>query len=173
MLTLERFKALLSSYGAKPQRWPEAERADAEALLRVSEAARLLLSEAQELDDAIEAASALGHATPGSGGEQEAALLRLRARVAARIESLENDAPRRQLLSRAAAALRRVPATLRWAPAVLRPAAYPRLGWLALAAGSLVIAAGLALGSLYGSAPPADNMLALLQPAPLSIFADQ
>jgi hypothetical protein len=45
-----RFAQLLEVYGADPERWPAAERGDAEALLAASGAARTLHAEAGQLD---------------------------------------------------------------------------------------------------------------------------
>ncbi|MFP3942794.1 MAG: hypothetical protein ACLFWF_02820 [Alphaproteobacteria bacterium] len=47
---LKRFAELVSAYGARPEAWPEAERARARALMRASPAARRLLAEAAEVD---------------------------------------------------------------------------------------------------------------------------
>lgn len=64
---LERFEHLVDAYGADPRRWPEAERAAAEAFLAGSEAARTLAEDAARLDALLEAAPApepselLGH----------------------------------------------------------------------------------------------------------------
>ena len=49
-ITLERLRNLLDAYGAQPERWPEAERAAAQALIGRSAAARALWKEAQEVD---------------------------------------------------------------------------------------------------------------------------
>lgn len=155
MLTLKQLRALVESYGARPERWPQSVRSDAEALLADSAAARRVIADAQELDGAIEAARAREDAMRGSPAEQAAALARLRARVAARIApgSARVRAPQRPLFGRA----------LHWRPS-----------WVGLAAAACLVAvAGLALGSVYGSTPPADHVLALLEPAPLSILADQ
>lgn len=47
---LERFEQLLDAYGADPRRWPQAERAAAEALLAGSADARARVEAAAELD---------------------------------------------------------------------------------------------------------------------------
>lgn len=49
-----RFETLLAAYGADPRRWPEAERAEAEAFAAANPDAHALLSEAQDLDTALE-----------------------------------------------------------------------------------------------------------------------
>jgi hypothetical protein len=56
-MTEERLLTLLQAYGAEPARWPEAERAEAQALLALSADARIrdALAEAQALDGALAA----------------------------------------------------------------------------------------------------------------------
>ena len=49
-ITLERLRELLDAYGAQPERWPDAERAAAQALIGRSAAARALWKEAREVD---------------------------------------------------------------------------------------------------------------------------
>ncbi|HKP57062.1 MAG TPA: hypothetical protein VJV78_10090 [Polyangiales bacterium] len=49
-LTLARFRELIDAYGAMPARWPVAERAAAEALVRNDAQAARLLAEAEPLD---------------------------------------------------------------------------------------------------------------------------
>ena len=85
MLTLKRFRTLIDSYGAAPERWPDSMRAEAEVLLRVSPEAQQLLAEARELDEAIGAASEREKAVSWPPGEEAAALARLRSGVAARL----------------------------------------------------------------------------------------
>lgn len=53
---MERVAALIDAYGASPERWPEAERQRALALLAQSAAARELLHQARELDLLLDAA---------------------------------------------------------------------------------------------------------------------
>lgn len=57
-MTLRRLAALLDAFGARPERWPAAERAAALDLLRVSRAARRIQSEAAELDTVLDRAPA-------------------------------------------------------------------------------------------------------------------
>jgi hypothetical protein len=52
-LDLERFKALLAAYGARPERFPAAEREAALALLAASDEARALARAESMLDDAF------------------------------------------------------------------------------------------------------------------------
>lgn len=47
---LERFQELVDAYGADPQRWPQAERVAAEALLAAEPQAQLIQKAAAELD---------------------------------------------------------------------------------------------------------------------------
>ena len=54
-MDLQRFAAIVESYGAQPQRWPATERAAAESLLRESAAARALLDEATAVDRLLDA----------------------------------------------------------------------------------------------------------------------
>jgi len=54
-LSLVRFRALATTYGAAISRWPEKERAAAQALLQESSAARALLAEEGALDTLFEA----------------------------------------------------------------------------------------------------------------------
>jgi hypothetical protein len=49
-MNLDRFAALVDAYGGSPARWPEAERAAAEALLATSAEARRMAQEADTLD---------------------------------------------------------------------------------------------------------------------------
>jgi hypothetical protein len=53
-MTLERFADLVGAYGARPERWPDAERAAALALLDRSPQARTRLAEAARLDAALD-----------------------------------------------------------------------------------------------------------------------
>jgi hypothetical protein len=157
MLTLERFESLADSYGASLERWPEEIRTEAEALLSNSQAARAILAGARSLDEAIEAASDAEEARAWPPAEAEAALARLRSRVASRL-SAEVPAMagpiRRWLLSHRA----------------LSPLAHPGWGGM-VTGGALAIVAGLLTGMLYSSGSPRD-VLALLEPAPLQIFSD-
>ena len=52
-ISLDRFRAILESYGAAPARWPEAERDRALALIAKSEDARKLCDAAGHLDDVL------------------------------------------------------------------------------------------------------------------------
>jgi hypothetical protein len=53
-VTLERLEQLLDAYGADPSRWPDAERAAAEQLIRTDVEAQKLLMQARSLDDLLD-----------------------------------------------------------------------------------------------------------------------
>ena len=53
----ERFDSIVDAYGARPDRWPEAEREAAEAYLEAHPEARVALDAAAELDELIQAAA--------------------------------------------------------------------------------------------------------------------
>jgi len=53
-ISLERFSALADAYGADLRRWPEADRAAAQALAQESAPARALLAEADALDAVLD-----------------------------------------------------------------------------------------------------------------------
>jgi len=109
-MTLARFTELASAYGARPERWPEDERAAALALLEGSPDARARLAEASRLDALLDGVPAV---TPSPD---------LAARVLA-------AAPRRASVHRLPAPR---PAQTRWlAPAALGMAAAAGLAvWL-------------------------------------------
>ena len=52
-MTLERLKAILESYGTRPGLWPEAEREDAEALLRTAPDAAQMIGEESKIDELL------------------------------------------------------------------------------------------------------------------------
>ena len=56
--TLKRLYVLLETYGARPDRWPDSERAPAEALLARSPTARALAGDEASLDDLLDHAAA-------------------------------------------------------------------------------------------------------------------
>jgi hypothetical protein len=160
MLTLERFKLMADSYGARLEHWPEETRQDARALLSTSEAAREMLVEAQALDDAIEAAADAEHSQAWPPEEAAAALVRLRSRVAARLDERE--------LARSSGRIG--PGLLSSMRPLLTPFQY---GWGGLLTGGVIaITAGLVIGLSYTSSPPPGNVLLVLEPTPLSIFSD-
>jgi hypothetical protein len=145
MLALQQLRELIEGYGADPRRWPPQLHAAAQALLRESPQARALLEEARTLDAALEAASReadrrIWHAD----SLKDAALARLRARVAARTASSH------------------------WRATPQAP-----LRWLALAAAAaMAIYCGFLVGSLSAPAAtsPQDNLLTALQPVPVHML---
>ena len=158
MLTLGRFRSMTESYGADLERWPQQARADARALLSVSEEARGLLEEARALDNLIETTRAQEDGLLWQPGEQDAALERLRAGVASRIAALP-------LRPRAGGRL------LEWFRGEVAPA---RFRWLGLATGGVcAIVCGLLVGGRYESAPTPPGVLnQMLRPAVLEILPD-
>ena len=56
-MNAERFAAIVEAYGAEPRRWPESERADAEAFAARPEA-RSILADARALDVMLDATDA-------------------------------------------------------------------------------------------------------------------
>ncbi len=160
MLTLGQFAALADSFGAELQRWPDAVRDEAAALLQESPQARARLAKARMLDEAIMAAGAEADALLQPSGGPDAALVRLRAGVAARLGSSTARQPKRWRLAWVFAGMARLPLST-------------NLGWVGMATGSgFAIAAGLFIGSLYAPAPPSNNVLTMLQSAPIQMLAD-
>lgn len=156
MLTLRRFRAMADSYGADLHRWPEEVRDAARMLLNGSAEARALLSAARALDEAIETAREREAATQGRRGMPDAALVRLRSRVAARIAASSRDRHSGGVL----------PQAIGWAIS-------PYLRWAGIAAGSgLVITAGLLIGAMSAPTPSPDGLLLMLQAAPLQFLQD-
>ncbi|WP_020176486.1 hypothetical protein [Methyloferula stellata] len=159
MLTLKQFTAMLDSYGADPQRWPENLRAEAEALLDRSEQARRSLADALALDDAMRSASAREEAKLWQPGDQDAALARLRSGVAARIASTSYQRPNRSLAWTLFGGMQSVFS--------------PRLAWVGVgASGGIAVVAGLLIGAAYSAPSASDNLMTMLQPDPIQILAD-
>jgi hypothetical protein len=160
MMTPQRFRALAASYGADLQRWPEAERDAARALVHVSPAARSMLATAQRLDAAIAAASSQEHAATLQSGEEDAALARLRSGVASGIAA--SARPRQQ------------GARHGWTLGVLQPSDRfsPAGVGAVVVSGAIAIMAGLLIGTLYTWQPSPDGLLATLQPAPFHLLED-
>ena len=143
MLTLGRFRSMTESYGADLARWPQEARADARALLSVSAEARALLEEARALDELIGTTQQREDGLLWQPGEQEAALGRVRAGVAARIAT---EAPRREF-------------RWRWVGLV--------------AGGACAVIVGLMVGGQYEPAPTGPGVLnQMLRPAVLEFLPD-
>ncbi|WP_342627938.1 hypothetical protein AAC691_17985 [Nguyenibacter vanlangensis] len=88
MMNPERFSVLAETYGAVLARWPESERQDAQALLKMSATARGILAAQRDVDDLIARAfeeEASLFAQRAAHEDPEAAVTRLRAGVAGRI----------------------------------------------------------------------------------------
>jgi hypothetical protein len=159
MLTLSRFRTLADSFGADLQRWPADLRNAAKSLVDASPEARAVLDAARRLDHAIAAASAQEDAGLWPPGEADAALARLRAGVAARLASSQSRRPAARLAELS-------PGRARWA-------LFFHFRWLGFATGGgFAIVAGLFVGSMYASAPASEDMLSVLQPAPIHILVD-
>jgi len=160
MMTLKRFRALAQSYGADLQRWPQEERGAAEELSGSSEEAHTLLVQERALDEAIAAATAPQDAQHGPQSERDAALVRLRAKVAARLAVGKAQAKPVGRLS--------------WLLGTASHSSPVRVRRFGLATGGVfAIIAGLLIGGLSGPAPaPVGALSALLQPATLDILAD-
>jgi hypothetical protein len=154
MMTLKRFRRLAASYGADLRRWPERLRSQAGTFLESSMEAREIMADAKVLDEAIGAA---GNARTERlwSGESDAALLRLRNSVAARIGAA--GAP-------AAGAADEIPARR-------VPRSPGRARWIGLAtAASLAILAGVVLGIVYSPSASRQDLLAVLQPEPIQLL---
>lgn len=98
MMTEKRFKMLARSYGASFARWPEDERPQAEALWMMSPAARAALAEQDALDADLGRmfrAQAEHLSSQRAGEESGAALARLRAGIAGRLDTVEQEKARR------------------------------------------------------------------------------
>jgi hypothetical protein len=147
MLSLKRFKALLDSYGAAPQRWPETQRAPGLELLRNSREAQRCFEEAQRLDQTLQVASTREDATLWPPGEREAALASLRARVWAHRPNSPIPSPRRPARFLVGA----------WASTPTHWAG-------AMALGVAVVALGVWIGGLQSEPPPADLLTMLSAP---------
>lgn len=157
MMTLKRFRTLADSYGADFQRWPERLRPQACRFLESSAAAQEIMARAGELDRAIVAAGVAHRESVWSGDRPDAALVRLRNSVGARIRLTDPGAD----ITARAISVRTVRNTSQ------------RLGWFSLAtAASVAVLAGVMLGIRYSPAPPQQDVLALLQPAPVQLLGE-
>jgi|SRR5581483_8549848 len=155
MMTLARFRVLVESYGADLRRWPREARDEAEQLRDASPEAQAFLAEARRLDEAIGAATAHQDALRWRAADQDDALARLRAGVAARMDELQPGS-------------RRSGSAPAWLGSLFR---LRHVGWIT--SGAFAVVAGLAIGAMYGSAPaPAGALATLLQPAALDFLAE-
>ena len=156
MLKIERFTALVRSYGANSDLWPVEERGDALALLEISKAARAVLAEERLLDDALAGALKHQESPRMSPVEHDAAVARLRTNVAARI-------------ARASAE----PSGFRGRFFAHVRGLWPDLNWLGLSSGSgIAVAAGLFIGMHYPALSASGDLLSTLQVASIPIFME-
>jgi hypothetical protein len=158
-MKLKRFRTFADCYGSDLERWPERVRQQARALLDSSAEARQIMAGAMELDNAMAAAQAARSERLWSGDRADAALVRLRNSVAARIAS---RVPATETAGRGTS----LPRPARGAPL--------RVRWISLTTvASVAILAGLVLGIWYS--PPAsqqDDLSALMQPSPIQLPSD-
>jgi hypothetical protein len=154
MMTVKRFRKLTDSYGADLRRWPEGIRPQARALLECSAAAREIMAAASEIDEAIGATASARSKSLWSGDSPEAALVRLRNGVTARIgvAAAAATGTADEIPVRAA----------RGGPA--------RLRWISLATAAIL--AGVVLGVEYSPAVSHQDLLAVLQPGPIQLLND-
>lgn len=156
MLKIERFTALVRSYGANSDLWPVEERGDALALLEICKAARAVLAEERLLDDALAGALKHQESPRMSPVEHDAALARLRTNVAARI-------------ARASAE----PSGFRGRFFAHVRGLWPDLNWLGLSSGSgIAVAAGLFIGMHFPALSASGDLLSTLQVASIPIFME-
>lgn len=156
MLKIERFTALVRSYGANSDLWPVEERGDALALLEISKAARAVLAEERLLDDALAGALKHQESPRMSPVEHDAAVARLRTNVAARI-------------ARASAE----PSGFRGRFFAHVRGLWPDLNWLGLSSGSgIAVAAGLFIGMHFPALSASGDLLSTLQVASIPIFME-
>ena len=156
MLKIERFTALVRSYGANIDLWPVEERGDALALLEISKAARAVVAEERLLDDALAGALKHQESPRMSPVEHDAAVARLRTNVAARI-------------ARASAE----PSGFRGRFFAHVRGLWPDLNWLGLSSGSgIAVAAGLFIGMHFPALSASGDLLSTLQVASIPIFME-
>ena len=156
MLKIERFTALVRSYGANSDLWPVEERGDALALLEISKAARAVLAEERLLDDALAGALKHQESPRMSPVEHDAALARLRTNVAARIACASAE-----------------PSGFRGRFFAHVRGLWPDLNWLGLSSGSgIAVAAGLFIGMHFPALSASGDLLSTLQVASIPIFME-
>jgi hypothetical protein len=159
-MKMTRFQALVLSYGAQLQRWPDSERSEAEALLAVSAQARRILDEAQVLDQALEYASDKWTSEGWQAEEQDAALANLRSGVASRIA---HPPYARQVRVQADTSTLQT-----W---VLRARALCHGGWGLATSGALAVAIGIFVGWMQAPGPEPVNVISMLESAPIHMLA--
>ena len=156
MLKIERFTSLARSYGANIDLWPVEVQADALSLLKISKVARTVLAEERLMDDALAAARRHREISLWPPGERNAALVRLRTNVAARIAPAPSGPSR--FGARLFAHVRGL---------------WPDLNWIGLSSGSgIAVAAGLFIGMHSPNLPASGDLLSTLQVASIPIFME-
>lgn len=156
MLKIELFTSLARSYGANIDLWPVEVRGDALALLEISEVARSVLAEERSMDDALTTARRHRESSLWPPGGRNAALMRLRTNVNARIAPATSRSfrPRR-----------------RFFPHIER--LWPYLSWLGIPSGSAIaVAAGLLIGMNFPNLTGSADLLSTLQVASMPIFME-
>jgi hypothetical protein len=159
-MKMTRFQALVLSYGAQLQRWPDSERSEAEALLAVSAQARRIVDEALVLDKALEYASDKWTSEGWQAEEQDAALANLRSVVASRIARPPY-----------ARQVRAQPETSTLQGWVLLARALRHGGWGLATSGALAVAIGIFVGWMQAPQPEPVNVISMLESAPIRMLA--
>ena len=155
-MKIERFIALARSYGADIDLWPAEERGDALTLLEISKVARVALEEERLLDDALAGERRREELSRVTLAEHDAALVRLRTNVAARIARAPVHPSR---------FVRHFFLDVR--------GLWPDLNWLRLSSGSgIAVAAGLFIGMHSPNLPDSGDLLFTLQIASIPIFSE-
>ncbi len=134
-MTMTRFGALAEAYGGDLDRWPEAERGAARALLAASDAARTALAAAQHFDAAL----ACLPAPPPAPARLRAAVAALKPAAAPpRRAVILRVPPQMALLGRGVAMAAATAAGI-WTGIALAPAMRPDPGDLALVEAALIV----------------------------------
>lgn len=156
MLKIERFTSLARSYGSNIDLWPVEVQADALSLLKISKVAHTVLAEERLMDDVLAAARRHQEISLWSPGERNAALVRLRTNVAARIAPAPSGP---------------IPFGARLFAHVR--GLWPHLNWLGISSGSgIAVAAGLFIGMHFPNLPASGDLLSTLQVASIPIFME-
>lgn len=156
MLRFRRFKRLASSYGAELDRWPDTERAMARTLVATMPESLRFLEESRALEEALRSAKIAQDSKLWALGEQDAALIRLRAGVAGHISSTHGE---RRRLPLATDTLQTT-----WVPA-MGPVLYWQVG--TVTSGGLAVMMGLWMGWMLATPSAPASILATLMTAPI------
>lgn len=157
-MKLKQFKRMTDVYGADSLRWPARLRFGAQALLGQSSEATEILQRARELDEALARTTVTRDGPRPLNEDPDAALVRLRSGVMTRIRtSVHPDGK----------SIRTSPPTGELAIGLWRHR------WIGLtAAASLAVLGGLVLGFTYAPTPPQQDIVTLLQPAPVHFLVN-